>query len=74
MQAMILSAGYGTRLKPITDYLPKPLMPILEFPLITLTINRLVSCGFKKIVINTYHHAEMIEKTLMKSGVKNAEV
>ncbi|MCK9555289.1 NDP-sugar synthase [bacterium] len=74
MQAMLLSAGYGTRLKPITDYIPKPLMPILEIPLIILTIKRLISSGFTKIVINTYHHADIIENVIKKTGIAGAEI
>lgn len=74
MQAMLLSAGYGTRLKPITDYIPKPLMPILETPLIILTIKWLISSGVTKIVINTYHHADMIETVIRKAAIEGAEI
>lgn len=60
MQAMILAAGYGTRLKPYTHIKPKPLFPILNIPLLILTIKRLKKAGFSKIIVNCHHLKEQI--------------
>lgn len=64
MQAMILAAGFGTRLLPYTNLRPKPLFPILNSPLLLLTINRLQRFGFDHIVVNCHHLGEQIEKAL----------
>jgi NDP-sugar pyrophosphorylase family protein len=55
MQAMILAAGLGTRLLPHTLIRPKPLFPILNQPLLLLTIKRLQLLGFDHIVVNCHH-------------------
>ena len=60
MQAMILAAGFGTRLLPFTEVLPKPLFPILNEPLLLLTIKRLQAAGFDKIIVNCHYLAEKI--------------
>lgn len=64
MQAMILAAGFGTRLLPFTNLRPKPLFPILNSPLLLLTINRLQRFGFDHIVVNCHHLGDQIEKVL----------
>jgi NDP-sugar pyrophosphorylase family protein len=64
MQAMILAAGYGTRLHPYTEYRPKPLFPILNTPLLLLTIERLQSAGFDHIVVNCHHLRHQIRELL----------
>lgn len=55
MQAMVLAAGFGTRLLPHTEIKPKPLFPILNKPLLLLTIKRLQAFGFDHIVVNCHH-------------------
>jgi mannose-1-phosphate guanylyltransferase len=55
MQAMILAAGFGTRLLPFTKFCPKPLFPIINRPLLLLTIARLKRAGFDHIVVNCHH-------------------
>ncbi|NMH64870.1 N-acetylmuramate alpha-1-phosphate uridylyltransferase MurU [Shewanella salipaludis] len=52
MKAMILAAGRGERLRPLTDTLPKPLIPVAGKPLIVYHIERLAAIGVKEIVIN----------------------
>lgn len=59
--AMIFAAGLGTRLKPITDSMPKALVMYKGVPLLEQVINRLKLFGFTKIVINVHHFADMIE-------------
>lgn len=64
MQAMILAAGFGTRLLPHTLLRPKPLFPILNTPLLLLTIRRLQNVGCDHIVVNCHHLREQIMATL----------
>lgn len=60
MQAMILAAGMGTRLLPHTMVRPKPLFPILNQPLLLLTVKRLQRLGFDHIIVNCHHLREQI--------------
>ncbi len=60
MQAMILAAGLGTRLLPHTSIRPKPLFPVLNSPLLLLTIARLKNFGFDHIIVNCHHLREQI--------------
>lgn len=64
MQAMILAAGLGTRLLPHTSIRPKPLFPVLNSPLLLLTIARLKNSGFDHIIVNCHHLREQIVDTL----------
>jgi NDP-sugar pyrophosphorylase family protein len=54
-QAFVLGAGLGTRLRPLTDDLPKPLIPIFQKPLITFALDHLCGLGVESFVINTHH-------------------
>ena len=60
MKAMILAAGFGTRLKPLTNDLPKPMFPVLNHPILEHAINFLSSQGIKEIAINLHHQPEKI--------------
>lgn len=60
MRAMILAAGLGTRLRPLTDNLPKALVKIRDKTLLEISINNLVRNGFDKIIINVHHFAEQV--------------
>ncbi len=60
MKAMIFAAGLGTRLKPITDTLPKALVPIAGKTLLEHVITKLAKAGFDDLIINVHHHADMI--------------
>jgi len=60
MRAMILAAGLGTRLQPLTDNLPKALVKIHDKTLLEIAINNLVRNGFDKIIINVHHFAEQV--------------
>ena len=64
MTAMILAAGRGERMRPLTDHTPKPLLPAAGRPLIEHLIIALVAQGFPEIVVNTAHLAEQIERHL----------
>lgn len=64
MQAMIFAAGMGTRLKPLTDTIPKALVPVGGVTLLERTLRRLREAGFHTVVINVHHFASMIENFL----------
>ncbi|MEN3369541.1 MAG: mannose-phosphate guanylyltransferase [Verrucomicrobiota bacterium] len=66
-QAFVLGAGLGMRLRPLTEELPKPLIPIFQKPLITFALDHLIAAGVKSFVINT-HHLEAPFKTLFAGG------
>ena len=60
-RAVILAGGMGTRLRPYTVVLPKPLMPIGEYPILEVVIRQLVRSGFAHITIAVNHQAELIK-------------
>lgn len=60
MKAMILAAGLGTRLKPITDRLPKALLPIGGKTLLEWQLDKLRAAGIREVVINVHHLAEQV--------------
>lgn len=62
MKALILAAGFGTRLRPITNQYPKPLCPVFGIPLLDLAYHRLRSAGIEKVAVNTHHLAESVAK------------
>ena len=60
MKAMIFAAGLGTRLKPLTDTMPKALVPVGGKPLLGMLMEKLKSAGFTDVVINVHHFAQQI--------------
>jgi NDP-sugar pyrophosphorylase family protein len=62
-QAFVLGAGLGTRLRPLTDDLPKPLVPIFQKPLITFAFDHLIAAGIEKLVVNTHRLPERFAET-----------
>ena len=64
MKAMILAAGYGTRMIPLTDERPKPLVPVGNRPVIDRIIAHLMSHGVEDIVVNAHHHHQMLVEHL----------
>ncbi|NMD00920.1 MAG: NTP transferase domain-containing protein [Bacteroidales bacterium] len=69
MEALILAGGLGTRLKPFTTIIPKPLMPIGNMPILEVVIKQLAKFGFKKIYLSVNYLAELIG-TFFKDGKK----
>ena len=61
MKAMILAAGVGERMRPLTEYTPKPLLPVGGKPLLQWHLENLVAAGFRDMVINVSHLADQIE-------------
>ena len=68
VKALILAAGYGTRLQPLTDTLPKALVPLVGKPLIRHTLTGLLQTGISSIGINTHHHAARMQKYLAEQN------
>jgi MurNAc alpha-1-phosphate uridylyltransferase len=64
--AMVLAAGLGTRMRPLTDTIPKPLVPLKGRPLIDHVLDRLTVAGVTKAIINVHHHADALEAHLKK--------
>jgi MurNAc alpha-1-phosphate uridylyltransferase len=64
MKAMILAAGYGKRLRPLTDHTPKPLLPIGGKPMIVHHLEKIADSGIKEVVINLGHLGSKIPQSL----------
>lgn len=62
--AMVLAAGRGERMRPLTDHTPKPLLPIVGKPLIVWHIERLAVAGIRELVVNHAHLGAQIERAL----------
>jgi mannose-1-phosphate guanylyltransferase len=72
MKAFILAAGDGTRLRPLTDSVPKCLLPIQGVPLLEIWLNNCKAAGITDVLVNAHVHAEVVTRfaTQQKSGVK----
>lgn len=64
MKAMILAAGYGTRLRPLTYTLPKPMVPLCNQPLIGWAAESLIDAGIRDLIVNLHHLPEHIQRYL----------
>ena len=62
MKAMILAAGYGTRLRPVTYTMPKPIVPLAGRPLMGWAVEALLAAGISDFVVNLHHLPEPIER------------
>jgi len=60
MKAMILAAGFGTRLRPLTEIKPKALMPVANKPILARNIEYLISYGITEIIANAHHHSNQL--------------
>ena len=70
MQALILAAGLGTRLKPITNHTPKCLVEINGRKLIDIWLEKLSYIGVEEYLINTHHLSEQVEEHLKKHFIQ----
>lgn len=73
-QAMVFAAGLGTRLRPLTDTMPKALVPVGGQPLLGLLLTKLHRAGFERVVVNVHHFAEQIEAYLHTHPFAGMEV
>ena len=62
MKAMVLAAGLGTRLRPLTDDRPKALVEVAGRTLLEITLARLRSFGIREVIINVHHFADMVRR------------
>ena len=60
MKAMILAAGFGERMRPLTEHTPKPLLPVADVPLMEYHVRKLAAAGFRELVVNVSHLAGQI--------------
>ncbi len=67
---MILCAGFGTRLRPLTDELPKPLVPVGDRPLLVHIADRLVRAGVGELILNLHHRADEFSPVINTLSVK----
>jgi MurNAc alpha-1-phosphate uridylyltransferase len=74
MKAMILAAGRGERMRPLTDHTPKPLLPVAGRPLIVHHLERLQAAGIVEVVINTGHLGEQLPAVLGDGGTWNLRI
>jgi MurNAc alpha-1-phosphate uridylyltransferase len=72
--AMVLAAGLGTRMKPITDLKPKPLVEVGGRTLIDHVLDKLADAGIERAVVNVHHHAEQMERHLAGRETPRIEV
>jgi mannose-1-phosphate guanylyltransferase len=68
MRAMILAAGLGTRLRPLTDDRPKALVEVAGRTLLEITLRRLASFGIREVIVNVHHFADMVVDYLKKNN------
>jgi mannose-1-phosphate guanylyltransferase len=68
MRAMILAAGLGTRLRPLTDDRPKALVEVAGHTLLEISLSRLRSFGIREVIVNVHHFADMVADYLTKNG------
>lgn len=63
-RAFVLGAGLGTRLRPLTERRPKPLVPVCNKPLITYAFDHVIAAGVEEILVNTHHFAECYDEVI----------
>jgi NDP-sugar pyrophosphorylase family protein len=68
MKAIVLAAGYGTRMQPLSDHMPKPLLPVVGRPLLWHTVRKLTANGASAVGINCHHKAEMVQRWARSAG------
>ncbi len=72
--AFVLGAGLGERLRPLTDQLPKPLIPVFHKPLITYTFDHLMAAGVTSFVVNTHHLPQAYAQTFPDGSYRGAPI
>lgn len=62
VRAVVMAGGYGTRLRPLTEHQPKPMLPVGDRPLLELIVDRLQRAGIRRVYLATHYKADMIEQ------------
>jgi mannose-1-phosphate guanylyltransferase len=73
-KAFVLGAGFGTRLRPLTNLLPKPLLPVFGKPLITFAFEHLLQVGIEQILVNTHHLPEKFAAYFSETEYRGASL
>jgi NDP-sugar pyrophosphorylase family protein len=73
-KAFVLGAGLGERLRPLTDQLPKPLIPVFHQPLITYAFDHLLAAGVREFVVNTHHLPEAYTRAFPDNSYRGAPI
>lgn len=71
---MILAAGLGTRLRPLTNDIPKALVPVGEMPMLQRVGRRLIDAGADRLIVNVHHHAEKVLRFLDEWAPEGVEI
>lgn len=71
MKAILLAAGFGTRLRPLTNTIPKCLVPIKGKPLLEIWLDNLYEAGVREFLINTHYLSNQVNSFIIKSKYKN---
>lgn len=71
MKALLLAAGLGTRLKPVTDNIPKCLVPLNDHPLLSYWLSLLTKGGCHPLLVNTHHFADKVEEYVKASEYRS---
>lgn len=72
--AFILGAGLGTRLRPLTERLPKPLLPLCGRPIITHVMDHLIGAGIERFIVNTHHRPEAYGEAFPDAGWRGVPI
>ena len=73
-KAFVLGAGLGTRLRPLTDQLPKPLIPVFHRPLITWAFDHLLGAGVREFIVNTHHLPQCYAEAFPQGAHRGAPI
>ena len=74
MRAILLCAGKGTRFRPVTDRIPKPLLPFLNVPMAVQHLRRLQEAGVAQVAVNLHHLPEQVEGVLREQAPRTPEL
>lgn len=74
MKALVFAAGLGTRLRPLTDSMPKALVPVRGVPMLERVIRRLMAAGFDSFVVNVHHFSDMVVRFISERDCFGTDV
>ena len=72
--AMVLAAGRGVRMRPLSDVLPKPALPLPEGPVVSAAVCQAAAAGIRRIVVNLWHLPELMAEALRRITPLEAEI